>query len=717
MARSQRGRVRAQRPGPYIEDKGHEAVLRALRTPIGSRERQTLFDDVETRASQAVPEIAQEVKFLNETIRSVDSIRLLGSLHSFDALRRTHLSGPENFGSDAMVDFFAGLVCSQQEVDILPTIDEPFDATILYPVDASLRRIANLQAAIDTAETLRSSDSDLQGALNNLRLENHFDRMSGFETHLHRIANAVFESVDEVAIDEVGFRFSDALRFADLYSHRRMSDTDHADQWMAEHYPPPGSNASDDELSAWRAGHAAWFCLVSAPNLECEVDEEVSEILGISVESFTALAMSMAVRIGSQSVVAMGDPNPVRSRPLIMLSSGEWAWYRPVDFVHGVFDWALEVSSDASNLLKRFDAARQRIAERLPAEVLTEVFGERVHSNLNYPTDDAPAEIDVLVTLPATNIVVECKGGRFSPQGRRAAPKRVEKHAKELIEKAADQNVRAISALESGLPFTKKGVPVVAEQEATNLPIVVTFDRVDPFGTHLGSPSNQDRQQRSWVVALADLIMITEVLPSPVEFYAYAALRVDMVREGKTLVIVEADALGGWCADRLSTITHIPGIDIRGDAPTSVVSATSDWMNDYFSLAAMQRLGVDSDELEAWARDTPNRQAERRPTPGVPGIVLDALAGLLAAGDASWTTRSREALTVLPKEWSILDRVVRTAASSRQPSGKNARKRLRMAKDGIRIGGKLAIRVVDTTAPPPRDANFLDLRIVAPQLP
>lgn len=682
------------RPGPYLRDNGYGAVVKALQTPPGSRARRELFDNVEEQALVAEGEIASTFAKLNQIICSTDCLRLLGSLHSYDAFRRTHLSGPENFGSDAMLDFFAGLICSQQEVDILEAIDQPFDPSILYPVDSMLRDVANAQARIDMLETLRSSDSDIQGALNTLRLERHFDRMAGFDTHIHRIAESVFAIVDDTAQEEVGFRFSDALRFADLYGHRRMADVDRANQWMSENYPPLRPGASDEDRSSWTAGHLAWFGLVSAPAIELDVDEEASQLLEISLDSFTAMTQSMAVRVGTQNVTSPSSPNLANHRPLVMLSSGEWVWCRPVDFVQGVFDWAFNVASSSQVLLRKFDAARQKVAERLPFEVLSQVFGDHVHPNVAYPTDDAPAEVDALTTLPGANLVVECKGGRFSPQGRRGAPLRVEKHAKELIERAADQNARAVLAIENNADFRRNGRSLDFDPNGTNISIVVTFDRIDPFSTHLGTPSNNERSQRSWIVALADLIMIAEVLPTPSEFFAYAALRSGMVKDGQTMVFVEADALGAWLSDRLSKTTRISGVGLRDDAPIRMVSATSSWMNDYFSLEAMRRLGVDEEELAAWASDAANRQAERRPTPGVPEEVLSALSDLFADGDRLWAQRSREALSVLPSEWRVTKRMLRDSLLPAASLGRNAHKRLRIASEGFSVAGKLPIRLL-----------------------
>ena len=143
------------------------------------------------------------------------------------------------------------------------------------------------------------------------------------------------------------------------------------------------------------------FILTAAAPVELEVDAELAAEIGISEESFVRLVSAMATALGSQQVEDLHGDNTVRFKPILQLSSGEWMWCRPGDFLHGVFDWALAESRSSKRLTTAFDKARQTVAERLPAEVLESIFGNRVHRNVEYPDDESPAETDALVPLRA----------------------------------------------------------------------------------------------------------------------------------------------------------------------------------------------------------------------------------------------------------------------------------------------------------------------------
>jgi len=193
-----------------------------------------------------------------------------------------------------------------------------------------------------------------------------------------------------------------------------------------EHFHRPIDPDSDERAKIqWRVGHTLYFSLLAAAPVELEIVETLAPEIGISEEGFERLVASMATPLGSQVVEDLHGDNAIRTRPILQLTSGEWMWCRPGDFTHSVFDWALSVSSSSEKLTAAFDKARQTVAERLPQQVLGEVFGDRVHRNVTYPTDESDAETDTLVTLPGASVILESKGGRFTPPARRGAPKRV----------------------------------------------------------------------------------------------------------------------------------------------------------------------------------------------------------------------------------------------------------------------------------------------------
>lgn len=696
-------------PLRFIPQPSFEELIGVVHTSPSSPERQHYYERTKSAGKQARSELPRVVAALRGRLFQADPLALLGSLHALDAMRRASLTAPENFGSDAALEFFAGLLTSEPETDLLPLLGQLPPHQLVLDTEKDLRMLAHLQYMANNADVLGSDDTPHQGTLNLLNFEQHFDRMSGFDVHVRRIADEVFAWIDDLAEDEVGFRLSDGLRFADMYCRARMSHSEQASAFLDAHYPGFDPDADPDATLQWQAGHMLTYAKLVTPPLELLVNDRIAEELGISVESFEKMLRSMATQLGSQHVTDLSGANAVRSRPILQLSSGEWFWCRPVDFIHGVFDWALEVVRVSPALSRRFDKARQRVAEQLPGRLLAEVFGDRVHTSVIYPAEETDTEADVVIALPRATVVVECKGGRFSPAGRRAAPQRVKRHAEDLITKAADQNARTMAAIVSGKRFrTSQGANLRLDFD-TLLPIVVTFDRIDPFGVHYGTPSGGDLGRRSWHIALADLVAITDVLADPAEFIAYAITRVRQVQAGNVRVFVEADALGAWCVDRLNRLAVIPGSYSRRGVDEFMVSKTSSWMNDYFGLVSMQTSGATDDELERLAAASHKREAERRPSPCVPAIVLDALRRLLEHNDASWLERAAQTFAIRPSEWRHLAGVMRSVCADERELSRQGRKRRRRATSGYVFGASLPIRVRRISDPPPSDARHLDL--------
>ena len=290
-----------------------------------------------------------------------------------------------------------------------------------------------------------------------------------------------------------------------------------------------------------------WALTAAAPLEGTDFDDALAANLDIDPSTFTRLVEALSTRIGSVRADDALNDNPVRTRPIICLSSGEWMWPRPIDFVHAALDWGYAVVQRNTRLAAAYDKARHHTTEDLTEETLRAVFGDRVHRSVRYPTDEADAEIDVLVALPGAVLVVECKGGRFSRAGRRGAPRRVDRHVQDIVDRANHQNARTERAILDGLTFTDTdGHPIDIDPTATVLTMTVTLDRVDPFSAYLGFAEDGDSSQRSWIINLADLLLLAEVLPAPSEFIAYLVERRTMLTNEVT-VFVEADSLGASC--------------------------------------------------------------------------------------------------------------------------------------------------------------------------
>lgn len=641
-------------------------------------------------AEDAEAELPAAYAELRTIIAKTDPLVLYGAIDVYDAMRRSNMPGPANFGSDAMVELLGGFVTGSDEVEILGRIGDSFAPEHLQEADQLLRRIANLRFQASRKANFDTDDQPRVRVLNLLKLENDFDRMAGFDKHVRQVAAMVFSRVDERVVDAFGFPLTEALRFAHLYSQVRTHHAQRADDYIDTSYPPMPPNATQVGQQAWMIGQIVFWALTAAAPLEgTDFDDALADNLDIDPPTFTKLVEALSTRIGSVSADDALNDNPVRTRPIISLSSGEWMWPRPIDFVHAALEWGYAVVQTNTRLATAFDKARHHTTEDLTEETLRAIFGDRVHRSVRYPTDEADAEIDVLVALPGAVLVVECKGGRFSRAGRRGAPRRVDRHVQDIVDRANDQNARTERAIRDALPFTDtNGHPIDIDPTATILPMTVTLDRMDPFGAYLGFAEDGDNSQRSWLINLADLLLLAEVLPAPSDFVAYVVKRRTMLTDEVT-VFVEADSLGAWCEDRLTSIRTI--LDPKGNVVARMVSNTSDWMNDYFTTETISELQGE-EEADHYLRH--HAKAAEKPNTRVPAPVMTTLDGMLERDDPDWLAASTSALSVAPRSWNVLTRLLAAVEAARgRPLGNNKAKQMRRAVDGLNIDNKVIIQV------------------------
>ena len=683
MATTRPRRPRPTRSAPsYLNN---ELAIRFKRALNDSHELEAFWSETTAERARSAEAVEEELQKLRALLLQVDPLRALGALHMFDAFRRDSVPGPANFGSDAMLELLATTICSEDETAVLERIEREFEPQSLWTIEQVLNRIANHMATVETGRVLADRTAgESSPLLSMLRLENAFDRMAGFDPHVRRVVTTVFSKVDERARQKLGFGLSDSLTFASLYGQVRLLHADKANLAMAK-FDAPKSFANEDEKIRLGAAHMTLYALYSAPPLEGgALDTELASQLQLDEEEFAALVEAMSTKLGSVDSAKILSDTSVRARPLLRLSSGEWIWARPIDFLHGAMEWALEVCKADQRLLQDFDAARQSVAEDLAAELLHEVFGSaHVFRNVIYPDTESDAENDTIVSLPGVALLVEAKGGRFSAPGRRAAPLRVEKHAKELVEAGAKQNQRTARAIADGKMLRdKEGRTVPTEPTDDVVPIVVTLDRVDPFSTFLGQPRDGGPEERNWVVNLADLVMLADILPTPEEFVAYARRRLQMVRD-HVRVFVEADCLGHWCEDRAARVQELSD-PIGGSV--RMVAETAEVMNDYFTQETI-------DEIVPEA----SRRGPRisKPSTGIPPQVLATLEAERASGARQWPTLVDSVAQVAPKAWKPLARLLGALdRRGARPPNRQLSKAIRRAKGGWTIDGQVVVTLV-----------------------
>jgi len=668
-----------------------------MQTGLTREQVQAFRVQLRSNSAEAVEKLPEELAALRNAANQVDPLRLVGAVDVFDAMRRSALPGHASFGSDAMVELLAGVVASLEETEVLRRIDEPFDPSVVWETDARLRRIANMQSLADLRALDHVTSADRVGLTGMLHMENRFDRMAGFDSQVRRVNLEIFGRVDEACWQKLGFRLTDSLRFAHLYNQVRLLQADSANEIM-DSFPPLQQGASEEDQMQWMARHMIMYAVhACAPVEGCsELEDHLAEQMGLSANELQRLIAAMGTRLGTVDPDQVTFDNPLRHSPLLTLSTGEWVWARPVDFLHGSLEWAAHVCSADENLLRKFDKARQQVAEQLPATILASVFGEdRVHAGVTYPVEESDAEVDVLVSLPGATLIVECKGGRVSREGRRGAPRRVERHIQDIVERANTQNARTAQALKDGTEFrTSAKHSLGVERDATPFPITVTLERVDPFSAFLGASEEASGDEQSWILNLADLILLADVLESPSDFMAYVEVRRRMLNS-RTRILVEADALGSWCEDRLTRLDRLP--DPSTGAWIDVVSRTSEWMNDYYTVEALTGMEVDEEEVASYASKS---RGSVKPHTQLPSACLAALDRALAAGAPDWVALCRATLAVQPRSWKAPGRTWAVNAEANPRTTRNVAKKVRRARAGVTVDNSVVVRLTSEHGAP-----------------
>src|SRR5215203_2124207 len=102
-----------------------------------------------------------------------DPVALYGQLHWLDALRRVRTSAAEHFGSDALIEFFGGLVLSLPRTDAIDRIGKsaPIDDLVMR-IDTALRMFGQLENMVHFAKIIQEGGEDhLQRKQHMLQLE------------------------------------------------------------------------------------------------------------------------------------------------------------------------------------------------------------------------------------------------------------------------------------------------------------------------------------------------------------------------------------------------------------------------------------------------------------------------------------------------------------------------------------------------------------------
>ncbi|MCX4538434.1 hypothetical protein OHA79_50910 (plasmid) [Streptomyces sp. NBC_00841] len=646
-----------------------------------------------TTAEQELPQLLADI---SEASLAADPLMIYSSMHVLNAISRAVLPARLAFGSDALAEFYGGLVTAMPPEDVLAQLGTEYHPQVLYDVDSLLREYGKAESLAYRARMLREGTADQQtNVLHMLQLERRFDRMQGYPAQLRPIFDGITAPLASKSRKVLGFSLHHAADAADAYHSLRNTHINQALDALQDVLAAAKASTDKTHRSQLALVHSAGVATFGAAPVEDDLPGLLAERLNAPHNDMTRLVASLTTQLGSQpDLRELGDTNALRRRPIIGLGDTRALWARPGDFLHEALDWAADACLAHPELLKQFDKRRQDFCEEQAHRTLAAVFGhEYTHAGVIYPEAGNP-DVDVLVAMPGAVLAVEAKGGRFTDPARRAAPDRVQRKTREFVDKALTQNARTVAYLDrGGRDFRdqhKRRLPL-PDPLPTAVSVIVTLDRVDPFATLLPDGGKRDAapEEGTWLVTLADLMTVAEILRHPAEFYAYARTRAAMAKVKGPTVFVEADALAVWLEHRVQPVEPCASELVYLDTSSEAINA-------FYTHV-----------------DAPGSPSPSRPASGIPSEVLDALDLVQQSRPEDWRHLAIAALAVKPAEWQPLRRALHPTKPG--SSTRRDRKRARRAADGIRLSPHLTVYVCDSLNAPPPPLGPATLLITPPR--
>lgn len=580
------------------------------------------------RGQAAAQASSAGVAELLEILTNVNPLHLVGQVAAWATVGIPDVDDArERFGLDAKVEFLGGLALSLTQL-----ADEPAGP---YEV----QRCTNLLGSLFRAERARilgeeiasvqssSSRSHLDEVRFVARLEHLMDRTQGYTPHLERIIAAVFEPLRTECLAHLGFCPGDLPRLVRAYVATRQ-EAFQVRLDKARRIPKSelkGLPVSEGlALMSW-----VIFGLV---NLTGDTTaRELADGTDLPENEVRAALEALTSEWGCQPGFRRpGEANRFRRYPVLRGSLDRYSIPLPWSILHEVFGWFRDLMSsrDLQSLQNHFHQARAVATEMLVTEALREVFGrDRVLSNVEYPiTGRNWAEVDALVWLGDHALVVEVKSHAISDRFRAGDVSYAERHFTDVVDSAFKQSDRAARYFGQGgdkLRGKNGGRRIEWTPVAGTTRIAVSFERIDPLVLVAARRADEkESAPPTWVVCLADLLMITDILREPYEFYAYAALRAELAANPAVALLSEADVLGAFLNDRLESYRNLVE---EGAMTAAMLDHHSEELNAYYSATTA---GLSAD----------------RPAVRLPAGLADTLRDLYT-DSREWASRVRELLT------------------------------------------------------------------------
>lgn len=644
-------------------------------TTVSYRDPTVPFQDTRSAALEAAKAASQAAEGIFEELKGrMEASNPLRFFLLIDALQRLmRRQGASAHGYDVLQELVGGILTSLDPATVMSRRAAPVSEEDFTEMELLVRQLAACASQARLGEYLQDEDERGLDARFLLAAEEQFDRTAGYTEHLRVIATDVLGQLDDLA-PGIGFRLSDVLRAADAQLSDQIGRLEGAHG--EDRDGPPVSRTADA-----RSGQSSAFAALErvASVIEHNPVPVVAPALGVDIEVASRIVDSLATPLGTQAVTSLTRSNRLRQFPVLRLPDSTYIWTSPQDFLHEVLEWADLFLADRARPAWRQRQSRARAAttERLAARALADVYGaERVISNLEYrETDGDWIETDVVVDLGAAAVIVEAKSQRLTPQGRSATAGRVRTKVDEFLVRPLSQTSRARSALLDGAEVRAPQRELRRMKQSVVRRLIVNLDRVDPFVANarslvaaaIGDSDAVDAD--AWIVSLADLLMVTHLLRTPTELWAYHGKRAAQTATGSPVIFMESDALGAWIKTREGAWpTH--------EGHVFQLAFSSQEINDYYNY-----------------RDFVARGAELKvvlpPASGIPDEVLRSMTELIDS--QGWAEAADAIANVAPRQWRRFQRDMRRLAV--EPRNRNQRRSRQDVERGIKYGSKPVVTI------------------------
>ena len=258
---------------------------------------------------------------------------------------------------------------------------------------------------------------------------------------------------------------------------------------------------------------------------------------------------------------------PILTYPCIEVDSGSFLVPVPTSFswaIRGLVETtlkSLEADGQAS-CWKAYERARASFTEREAVRLLAKALPHAgAFHSLKYTWKKEgvtiQGELDGLLLIDDTALLVEVKAGALSPEARRGAPNRLREQLGELVGKAHEQALKAKEFLTSSpnVTFYLGRNELRVQSEKINEFVLVTVN-LDPLSmavnlnqvVRLGVIGGADLP---WVVSYLDLVVIADAIEYPAQMIHYLKRRRRVSELGFVVAHDELDWFGHYLEEGL----------------------------------------------------------------------------------------------------------------------------------------------------------------------